>query len=266
MNGKTFMFPASNRNLRSLSMIMILFVSGACSLSSTIFRASGSPADSVEIVETQMAGGGDADGCYTTGDEFDEYWTSYMYSSLSSVGKTCDIGAVNDYQYCLRGKILGEGMCKEEAEMACKGEYAAIEPVFEENIRISLDPTHSEAEDETGYMDVDNGNVSGLITYTMKDKHLCTINVKANFAGDFLTDGCTMSGKASLEILYDGTACASICGSGPDSQTPCPVTQTGETTWQATVTRDYDANIWVIQGGVGCGDNDPGCVGFQGGY
>jgi hypothetical protein len=125
---------------------------------------------------------------------------------------------------------------------------------------VSLTVLHSDAEGVAAFLSLDSlsQNVSGSISYTLKDKHLCTIGVEANFSGRFDNASCSMSGGAELNFSFDGVACASVCGSGPDSERPCPVAIGGETTWQATL------EDGLLTGGIG-GDNcEPGCVGFMG--
>jgi hypothetical protein len=89
--------------------------------------------------------------------------------------------------------------------------------------------------------------------------HVCTINVSGTFQGTYDRASCSMSGTAELTFIYDGVACASVCGSGPNSEVACPVTRSGGTTWEATLDEG------LIRGGIGGADCDPGCVGFLGG-
>jgi len=249
------------------SLILILLVSVACSMNNVISRSIVSPGDSVEAVEDELAGRGNSDGCFTTGEEFIDYWENTRLKDLALEGKTCAKGNLAAYRNCLNGKVLQEGMCIEEAEMACSQEYADLPTLFGgENARIPLDPNHSDAEESMGFMEVSGwGFAEGVLMFVLKDKHLCTIDIEADFKGELDDDTCIIGGEADLNFLYEGSACASVCSSGPDSDTPCPVTRSGRTTWEATLTWDDAAKKWIISGGVGCDDeNSPGCVSFRG--
>ena len=240
-----------------LFFFLIFIISAACSVSNIIEQLFASPFgidERIENVEKEL----DPEYCFTTGAEFEEFWTHSIYEGLAWSGRTCSTGAINAYKNCLKTNILQGGMCYAEAEGACQVEYESIPPNFPAGIaQFPLDATHSEAEDVMGLMELDEwGSVEGFLWLTLKDKHLCTIGVEANFQGEFDVDSCTMSGSALLDYLYEGTACASVCGSGPDSETPCPVTISGETTWEATLENGK------LMGGVGGEDCDPGCVGF----
>jgi hypothetical protein len=255
-----------NRKYIGFGLVIIFVVSAACSLTSVISRSVSSPGDSVDIVDDELAGGG-GDGCFTIGKEFDEYWENTRLKDLSFKGKTCATGNLAAYRNCLKSRVLQEGMCIEEAEMACSQEYADLPVLFGgENARIPLDPTHSEAIESMGSMEVNDwGFVEGVLMYDLKDAHLCTIGVEADFKGELDDGTCSLKGEADLNFLYEGSACASVCNSGPDSDIPCPVTRSGRTTWQATITWDDTARKWIISGGVGCDDDEsPGCVGFRG--
>jgi hypothetical protein len=228
------------------------------------FGSGGSIEGRIQDVEDEL----NPEGCFTTGEQFDEYWEDTRLKDLFYEGKTCAAGNLAAYRNCLRGKVLQEGMCVEEAEMACSGEYADLPVLFGGgNARIPLDPTHNDAEGSMGFMEIsDWGFGEGVLMYGLKDSHLCTIDIEVDFKGELDEQTCSLSGEASLNFLYEGSACASVCSSGPNS-IPCPVTRSGESTWQASVTWDDAANKWIISGGAGCGvDSSPGCVGFRGEY
>ena len=255
-----------DKRMALLGLVLVLAVSAACSASNMVtkmFGSGGSIDDRIQDVEDEL----NPEGCFTRGEQFDEYWENTKLPDLFYQGKTCATGNLAAYRNCLKGKVIQEGMCIEEAEMACSAEFADL-PTFlgAEEERIPIDPTHSDAIEDTGYMDVDGlFGVEGLLWYDLKDAHLCTIGVEAYFRGGIYDDTCSLKGDAELNILYEGSACASVCSSGPDSDTPCPVTRSGRTTWQATVTWDDATKKWIISGGIGCEDeNSPGCAGFRG--
>jgi hypothetical protein len=160
-------------------------------------------------------------------------------------------------------------MCIEEAEMVCSQAYADLPELFGGvTVRIPIDPIHDDAEDPVGFLEVsDWGYVEGVLMYDLKDAHLCTIGIEVDFGGEIDENSCSLGGEASLTFLYEGSACASVCSSGPNADTPCPVTHSGKSTWLASVDWDDLAKKWIISGGAGCDDeNSPGCVGFRGEY
>jgi hypothetical protein len=242
-------------------------ISAACSASNIVtkfFGSGGSIESRIEDVEEEL----NPEGCFTTEEQFAEYWEGTKMMELVFEGKTCATGNLAVYKNCLSGKVLQEGMCIEEAEMACSPEYAALPELFGgESARIPLFPIHSEAEDPVGFLEVSAlGNGEGVLMYGLSDKHLCTIDIEVDFRGALVDDGCSLSGQANMTFLYQGSACAGVCSSGPNSN-PCPVTRSGESTWQASVNWDDGAKKWIISGGAGCDDeSSPGCVGFRGEY
>lgn len=265
MSGTSTQTPKTNRRLILLASLLLLVISAACSASNIVtkfFGSGGSVEDRIQDVEDEL----NPEGCFTRGEQFDEYWESRS-KDLALEGKTCAAGDLAVYRNCLRGRVLQEGMCIDEAEMACSQENADLPVLFDGvNARIALDPTHSDAVDSMGFLEVSGwGFAEGVVMYDLKDAHLCTIGIEADLRGELDYETCAFSGEADLNFDYEGSACASVCGSGPDSDTPCPVTRSGESTWQATVTWDDAAKKWIIMGGAGCDDaSSPGCVGFRG--
>ena len=200
------------------------------------------------------------DDCLLTGEEFEAFWEESVYPDLVRNSRSCSPGSVSIYKNCLKTAMISGEDCFPEAQAVCQADYGNIPANPSGNI--SLDIMHSEAESVAASILVssETDSVSGNVSYVLKDRHLCTITVSGTFQGAFEEASCAMSGTAQLTFVYDGTACASVCGSGPASEVSCPVTRSGGTTWQATV------NTGVISGGIGCDDPDsPGCVGFRGG-
>jgi hypothetical protein len=195
--------------------------------------------------------------CQATGGEFDSLWEESIYPGLVGDNCNCSSGDVNVYKNCLKDLMVREGECYEDARLACEGAYQDIP----QNISgtIGLDVLHSEAENVNASIVISSESdaVSGSLSYVLKDAHLCTINVSSTFRGTYDLARCEMSGSAELTFIYDGVACASVCGSSPNSEASCPVTRSGSTTWQATVDEG------VLRGGIGGENCDPGCVGFM---
>jgi len=200
------------------------------------------------------------EGCGASGEEFDRFWDETIYPDLVRDSRNCSSGDVNAYKNCLKDQMVRNELCFEDASAVCEVDYKAIPSNITGSI--SLDINHSEAEnvDASILISSETDSVSGSLSYTLKDAHLCTINVSGTFRGTYDAAHCAISGNAELTFIYDGVACASVCGSGPDSEVACPVTRNGGTTWEGAIEGD---SIW---GAIGCEDeNSPGCVSFRGG-
>ena len=211
--------------------------------------------------EQDQEGYSGQEGCVATGTEFQQFWDDSIYPELVNNSRNCSSGDVSAYRNCLNDQMVRGELCFEEAFIACEADYKAIP----NNITgsISLDINHSEAENVQGLILIssETDSVSGSINYILKDMHVCTINISGSFQGTYDRASCSISGNGELTYIYEGAACASVCGSGPNSETACPVTISGGATWEASVEGD------TITGGIGCDDeNSPGCVGFRGGY
>lgn len=102
------------------------------------------------------------------------------------------------------------------------------------------------------------GGVTGRIFYQLYDNvSLCTITTTTDVVGEYDLETCTMGGKATLEILYDGLTCVSVCGPTENSPAPCPVKVTGTTVWEATL------DGGVLSGAIGDESCEPHCFGFR---
>ncbi len=211
-------------------------------------------------IQTQ-SGQGDKENeesCQSTGGEFDSFWEENIYPGLVGDNRNCSSGDVNVYKNCLKDLMVRGERCYEDALLACEAAYQDIP----QNISgtIGLDVLHSEAENVNASIIISSESdaVSGSLSYSLKDAHLCTITISGTFQGTYDVARCSMSGNGELTFIYDGVACASVCGSGPNSEVACPVTRSGGTTWEATL------DDGVLTGGIGGADCDPGCVGFRG--
>ena len=197
--------------------------------------------------------------CVATGAEFDRYWEDTIYPDLVRNSRNCSSGDVSAYKNCLKDQMVRGELCFEEAYAACEVDYQAIPRNISGSI--SLDINHSDAENVVASILISSETdfVSGSLSYTLKDMHVCTISVSGTFQGTYDRASCSMSGNGELTFIYDGVACASVCGSGPDSEVACPVTVSGGTTWEATL------DDGLLRGAIGGADCDPGCVGFRAG-
>jgi len=188
-----------------------------------------------------------------------EYWEEVVMPILVEENRSCQTRAVTIYKSCLQDQAI-QGICLPEAAVACEAEFQAI-PLNDGGGSVSLSPSvlHGSAEDvATSFTYPSSGGaVSGQFKYVMKDMHVCTISVTSNISGSYDPRTCSMSGTAQLTYTYTGTACASVCGSGPDSEVACPLTLAGTVPWQATL------EDGMLRGGIGGDDCDPGCFGFQ---
>jgi hypothetical protein len=262
-----------NHKVKQIVLVLnlLMFTSLACSMAPLIQRRANRESDSLleevplpgEIYEEVMR---DED-CPGTSEEFESFWENQIYPDLIFSNRNCSPAEVTDYKYCMRSHMIDDE-CYGDAVFKCEAYWNAIPTTLGLNGiqgQASMDVTHSEAENVDAIISFDSGGgpVEGSLSYVLKDSHLCTIKISGTFQGSFDSASCGMNGNGELKYVYDGQACASICGSGPNSETECPVTVSGGTNWQAEVIRDYDNEIWLIQGGIGCGDNNaPGCVGF----
>ena len=213
-----------------------------------------------DVGDPEMEVDSDPDDCAVTGDEFEAFWEENIYPALVRESRNCSIGDVNVYKYCLREQMVNGEVCYPEAQLACQVEYRGIPENL--NGAISLDIAHSEAEGVAASMLIsgETDSVSGNFSYVMNDMNKCIINVTGSFQGVIDESLCRMSGNGMLTFIYNGVACPSVCGSGPNSEAACPVTLSGNATWEASMKNGE------LIGGMGCGDNSaPGCVGFSGG-
>ncbi len=241
-----------------LAVVLIFLISAACSATNAIQRVFGSGGGigkSVEIVEAELS----TEDCFTSGDQFDEYWDQEILPDLISDRRNCSSGDVSVLKNCLKSQVLQGGKCIAEAQAACQVEFEAIPLNFPQGTaRLPLTVAHSDAEEKIAFMDIQGYGdyAEGMISYILKDAHLCTIEVEANFQAVFNDSTCSLEGTAMLEMIYEGAACASVCSSGPNS-IPCPVTRSGEVPIQATLDNGK------LLGGIGGEDCDPGCIGFS---
>jgi len=219
----------------------------------------GEPVDEIQVQPVPGEGSGE-ESCLINGQEFESFWQENIYPALVRESRNCNIGDVNDYKYCLRDQMVNEEECYPEAQAACNDVYRNIPRNLSGTI--PLDIGHSEAEGVAAsiLLSTESDAVTGNLRYVMNDMNKCTITVTGSFQGTVDKPLCTMSGNGKLTFTYNGTACASVCSSGPNSEAACPVTVSGGATWQASIKNGE------LVGGIGCGDSSaPGCVGFSGG-
>jgi hypothetical protein len=162
------------------------------------------------------------------------------------------------YQDCLRA-AAGEGACPLEALERCELVYPGYAGGLAGAVSLSPDVLHSEARNVQTRLTFTNtgGSAGGSISYILQD-HTCTITVSSSMQGTYDPASCAMSGTAQLTYTYEGKACPSVCGSGPSSETACPVTRSGTVPWQAEIKNDR------VTGGIGSSSGDLGLVGFSG--
>jgi hypothetical protein len=199
--------------------------------------------------------------CPPYGSWFQSYWDETIYPDLIAEGRNCQRGAVAAYRNCLKEQVV-QGMCPLDAVAACEETYQAI-PANDGGGTVTLNPDviHGGAEEISTSLTYPSagGAVSGSIHYVIHDTVFkCTITNDATITGTYDPTTCTMNGEARMTILYEGMTCVSVCGSGPNSPTACPVTKAGPTTWEATL------EDGVLSGGIGGASCEPGCIGFRG--
>lgn len=203
--------------------------------------------------------GSDLEDCPTDGSWLSGYWNEIVYPDLVADGRSCSPVEVNAYKDCLRIQA-GEGACPLEAVESCAPVYPGYPGGLAGAVTLSPDVLHSEAQDVQSRLTFTNtgGSAGGTIGFTLQDLHTCTITVTSSLQGSYDPAACTMSGTAQLTMTYEGAACPSVCGSGPESATACPVTRSGTVPWQADLKHD------LVTGRIGNSSCDPGCVGFSG--
>jgi len=199
--------------------------------------------------------------CPPDGSWFQSYWDETIYPDLIADGRNCQRAAVAVYRNCLKGQA-DQGVCPLDAVAACEETYQAI-PANDGGGTVTLSPAvvHGGAEEISTSLTYPSagGAVSGSFHYVIHDTVFqCTITNDATITGTYDPATCTMSGEAQMTVLYEGMTCVSVCGSGPNAPTACPVTKAGTTTWEATL------EDGVLSGGIGGASCEPGCIGFRG--
>jgi hypothetical protein len=202
--------------------------------------------------------GSDQENCPADGSWLSSLWSETIYPELVAEGRSCNSVEVYAYQDCLRLQA-GEGACPLEAVERCETDYPGYPGGLAGAVSLSPDVIHSEARNVQTRLTFTNtgGGAGGSISYSLQD-HTCTITVSSTLQGTYDPASCAMSGTAQLTYTYEGVACPSVCGSGPNSETACPVTRSGAVPWQAAVKNDQ------VTGGVGSSSGDLGLVGFSG--
>ena len=203
--------------------------------------------------------GSEQESCPEDGSWLSSTWSETIYPELAAEGRSCNSVEVYAYQDCLRA-AAGEGACPLEALERCELDYPGYAGGLAGAVSLSPDVGHSEAQNVQTRLTFTNtgGGASGSISYILQE-HTCTITVSSTMQGTYNPAACAMSGTAQLTMTYEGKACPSVCGSGPNSETACPVTMSGAVPWQAAVKNDQ------VTGGIGNSSCDPGCIGFSGG-
>jgi len=161
------------------------------------------------------------------------YWEEVVQPQLIAEGRVCQQTAIAMYKSCLQDQRV-QGVCQEEALMACEHLYRAI-PRTETGgpVTKGVIVMHSEAQNVAGslvYNASGGSGVRGKISYILQDRHLCTIRITSTLSGTLDVDTCTLRGTAQVTEVYEGTACASVCSGGS-----CPVTRSATVPWQATL-------------------------------
>lgn len=217
------------------------------------------PLDGDQSEEVDLSVDGPGEGGCPEGNWFQDYWESTIWPDLIAEGRNCQRTAVNKYRACLQDQAIQE-VCPLDALAVCEELYQAI-PANDGGEMVSLSPSiiHSEAEQEATSLSYPSagGPVSGSFNYMLRDMHVCTITVNSTLQGTYDPATCSMSGTAQMSFTYEGKACASVCGSGPESETACPVTRSGSPGWEATLENG------VLSGRMGNDACQPGCIGFQ---
>jgi len=202
--------------------------------------------------------GSDAESCPEDGSWLSSLWSESIYPGLVAEGRSCNSVEVYAYQDCLRA-AAEEGICPLEAVERCEPYYPGLAGGLAGAVSLRPDVMHSEAQNVQTRLTFTNtgGSANGSISYILQD-HTCTTTVRSTMQGTYDPAACAMSGTAQLTYTYEGKACPSVCGSGPNSENACPVTRSSAVPWQATVKNDQ------VTGGIGNSSGDLGLVGFSG--
>lgn len=208
-----------------------------------------------------LAGGDGSEEGFGCGDRdwVDEYFEG-VQGELLAEGKNCNAGAANQYHDCLMERVL-EGLCKDDALDACQPLLDSIPsnlPGDGATLTSELSASSAVRDEVSITIPAVGGAVSGQMYYEKYDAvFICTLKVTTVVQGSFDPVGCSLSGTAQIDLSYEGLACPSVCGSGPNAPAPCPVTRSGSTVWTAEL---VDGELF---GDVGDDSCDPYCFMFS---
>ena len=209
-------------------------------------------------------GGSDDDISYDEAFRVDDDWFDQAWADLEvrlkDERRNCQTTAILQLKECL-SRQEASGADQVDAIAACQSLFDAIpkndaggtmtmigETIYTSAVANEVIITYPSG----------GGGVSGRLYYQLYDGvSLCTITTTTDVVGEYDLETCTMGGKATLEILYEGLTCVSVCGPTENSPAPCPVKVTGTTVWEATLDEG------VLSGAVGDRACDPHCFGFR---
>lgn len=209
-------------------------------------------------------GGSDDDISYDEAFRVDDDWFDQAWPDLKALlieeRRNCQTKAIAQWKECLFQQAAS-GATQNEATEACQSPYDAIpkndaggmvtmvgETIYSGAVANGVTITYTSG----------GGAVNGRLYYQLYDNvGICTNTTTTVVVGEYDLETCTMGGTATLEILYDGLTCVSVCGPTENSPAPCPVRVSGSTLWEATL------EDGVLSGAIGDEACDPHCFGFR---
>jgi hypothetical protein len=211
-------------------------------------------------------GGSDDDISYEEAFRVDDDWFDQAWPGLKALlieeRRNCQTKAIAQWKDCLFQQAAA-GATQTEATEACQSPYDAIPKNDAGGTVTMMGETiygGAVANKVTITYPSGGGAVNGRLYYQLYDDvFLCTITATTDVVGEYDMETCTMGGTATLEILYDGMTCVSVCGPTENSPASCPVTVSGSTVWEATLDEG------VLSGAVGDESCMPHCFGFRAG-